>query len=81
MKYTETIEYAYDLLDHFYRIHKNQILCLGESQLTIMCPGEIYYLLKGVTKEGEAVFPQKFKGIELKSYSGSYIIFALKEIK
>lgn len=81
--YKESFEYAFDILDHFYRIHKNMILIIGEGNLIIYFPAEIYALLKMVDKKDKTKisFLQNFKGIDIEMYPGSKVIFGLKEIK
>lgn len=51
--YKESFEYAFDILDHFYHIHKNMILVIGEANLIIYFPAELYALLKMVNKKLE----------------------------
>lgn len=79
--YHNSIEYAFDLLEHFYQLHHNMILIVGAENLKIYLPSEIFALLKHITPEGKATYPDKFKGITLSVYTGSTIIFALKEDK
>ena len=43
--YKKTSEYAFDLLMHFYKLHVSQISKLGEENLEILCPNEIFELL------------------------------------
>lgn len=80
--YKESFEYAFDILDHFYGIHKNMILIIGEANLIIYFPAELFALLKMVNKKtGDVSFLHQFKGIDIELYSGSKVIFGLKEIK
>lgn len=82
VSYKESFEYAFDILEHFYGIHKNMILVIGEANLIIYFPAELYALLKMVNKKtGDVTFLQNFKGIDIELYSGSKVIFGLKEIK
>lgn len=80
--YKESFEYAFDILDHFYHIHKNMILVIGEANLIIYFPAELFALLKMVDKkDSEKIsFLQNFRGIDIEMYSGSKVIFGLKEI-
>ena len=64
-----------------YNFHHNMILIVGAENLKIYLPSEIFALLKHITPEGKTVYPEKFKGITLSVYTGSMIIFALKEDK
>lgn len=80
--YKKTSEYAYDLLMHFYNLHASQISKLGEENLEILMPNEIFELLAAmlpITKE--VIYPSKFMKIDIKAYSGTSILFVLKEIK
>ena len=43
--YKKTSEYAYDLLMHFYKLHLDQIKLIGEKNIKILCPNEIFELL------------------------------------
>ena len=79
--YKQTAEYAFDVLEHFYNIHENQILSLGKKNIFIMLPAEIYNLLEAKDKKGNCTFPAKFRDIQLESYTGSRILFCLKEVK
>lgn len=85
MSYKETAEYAFDLMEHFYKLHENQILCLGAANLKVMVPTEIYNLLEVKNKETEKMnvkaFPARYRKMDMYSYPGSTILFALKEIK
>lgn len=74
MEYKKTAEYAFDILEHFYHLHKDDIEQIGKDKITIMLPLEIYKLLG--TTSGD--YPTTFRGMELKSSSGSLVIFALK---
>ena len=77
--YHNSIEYAFDLLEHFYQLHHNMILCVGADNLIIYIPNEIFSLLKHIDSEGKTVYPKNFRSIKLMPYTGSIIIFALKE--
>lgn len=77
--YHNSIEYAFDLLEHFYQLHHNMILIVGADNLIIYIPNEIFSLLKHIDSEGKTVYPKNFRGIKLMAYTGSIIIFALKE--
>ena len=79
--YHNSIEYAFDLLEHFYKLHENMILCVGKENIKIYIPTEIFSLLKHIDTNGKTVFPETFHGIKLAVYTGSTIIFALKEDK
>lgn len=79
--YKQTAEYAFDLLDHFYRIHENQILSLGKENLFILIPTEIYNLLEVKDKNNISSFPIAFRNIKVEEYSGSRILFCLKEVR
>lgn len=83
VSYKESFEYAFDILDHFYRIHKNMILVIGEANLIIYFPAELFALLKMVDKNDKTKisFLQSFRGIDIEMYSGSKVIFGLKEMK
>lgn len=81
MSYAESVDYAYDLLEHFYNLYENQILSLGKENIKIMIPDKIFALLQAKDKDGNIDFPVKFKGIDLQVYTGSIIIFALKEVR
>lgn len=81
MAYKDTAEYAFDLLDHYYKLHSNQILCLGKDNLQIMIPETIYALLKAKDLKETTMFPTQFKGIDIQVYNGSFILFALKEVR
>ena len=76
--YKQSAEYAFDVLEHFYNIHHNQILSLGADNIFILLPEEIYKLLEAKDKKGNSIFPTKFKNIKLESYSGSRILFCLR---
>lgn len=78
--YKQTAEYAFDVLEHFYNIHHNQILSLGKDNIFILIPTEIYNLLEAKDSENVSHFPLTFKGIEIGVYSGSIILFCLKEV-
>ena len=80
--YKQTCEYCYDLMEHFYQIHKEQIALVGAENIAILVPAELYELL-ACKKRGsdEIVYPKKFRKIDFYSYHGSVIIFALKETK
>lgn len=75
MSYKETAEYAYDLLEHFYSINKSRIEELGSKNFKILVPKEILNLL--ITRTGN--LPNKFRNMDIESYSGSTIEFILKE--
>lgn len=81
--YKESFEYAFDILDHFYHIHQNMILTIGKENLIIYFPAELFALLKMVDKKDKTKisFLQKFRDIDIEMYSGSKVIFGLKEIK
>lgn len=79
--YKQTAEYAFDILDHFYRIHENQILSLGKENLFILIPTEIYNLLEVKDNEDVSSFPIAFRNIKVEEYPGSRILFCLKEVK
>lgn len=74
MEYKRTAEYAFDILEHFYQLHKDDIEQIGKEKITVMLPLEIYKLLE--TTSGD--YPTTYRGMELKSSSGSLVIFALK---
>ena len=80
MAYKDTCEYAFDLLDHYYQLHHNQILSLGKDNLQIMIPETIFALLKAKDSMDKTMFPIQFKGIDIQVYNGSFILFALKEV-
>ena len=80
-KYKETAEYANDLMEHFYNIHSNQILILGKEHFYMLVPREILHLLEYKTKDGQIKVPECFKKIPMKEYSGSEILFVLREVK
>lgn len=44
MGYKDTAEYAFDLMEHFYNIHENQILSLGKENIIVYVPEEIIKL-------------------------------------
>ena len=80
MEYKKTAEYVFDLMMYFYNIHKENILILGKEKFTVYVPKELYELLAcRQVYTGTIVYPSKFKGIEIKDYAGSTILFALKE--
>lgn len=79
--YKQTTEYAFDVLDHFYRIHENQILSLGKENLFLLIPSEIYRLLEVKDNKDISSFPIAFRDIKIEEYSGSRILFCLKEVK
>lgn len=81
MNYTESAEYAFDLLEHFYQLHHNMILCVGKENLIIYIPEKIYALLVCIDEKGKKSFPTTFREIKIQVYTGSTIIFALKEDK
>lgn len=79
--YKKTSEYAYDLLNHFYKLHFDQIKALGEENILILCPNEIFLLLAALEPfTQEVIYPTKFMKIDIKAYSGTSILFVLKEI-
>lgn len=80
MDYKDTPEYAFDLLEHFYNIHENQILSLGKENIVVYVPEEIMNLLECENSKGEISHPVRYRKMEMKSYKGSNILFALKEI-
>lgn len=80
MGYKDTAEYAFDLMEHFYNIHENQILSLGKENIVVYVPEEIMNLLECKNSKGEISHPDKYRKMEMKSYKGSNILFALKEI-
>lgn len=79
--YKQTAEYAFDVLEHFYNIHHNQILSLGKENVFILLPTEIYNLLEAKDDKHVSQFPIAFRDIKLEEYSGSRILFCLKEVK
>ena len=79
MEYKQTAEYAYDLLMHFYHIHENQIRLVGTDNIKILCPTEILSLLECKNVYNELFLPDKFMKMDLRAYSGSTILFVLKE--
>ena len=80
--YTQTCEYCYDLMEHFYQIHKEQIELVGAENVMIFVPAELYELLACKKHSSdEIVYPKRFRKIDFYSYHGSAIIFALKETK
>lgn len=79
MEYKQTAEYAYDLLEHFYKKHLDQIRIIGVNNITILCPSEILSLLE-VRYTDKVILPDKFRKMDIRSYSGSTILFVLKEI-
>lgn len=79
--YKQTAEYAFDVLEHFYNIHHNQILSLGKENIFILLPTEIYNLLEAKDEYHISHFPITFRDIKLEEYSGSRILFCLKEVK
>lgn len=79
--YKQTAEYAFDVLDHFYRIHENQILSLGKENLFLLIPSEIYRLLEVKDNKDISSFPIAFRDIKIEEYSGLRILFCLKEVK
>ncbi len=79
--YKQTAEYAFDVLEHFYHIHQNQILSLGKENLFILIPTEIYRLLEVKDNNNISSFPIAFRNIKIEEYSGSRILFCLKEVK
>ena len=81
MGYKDTAEYAFDLMEHFYNIHENQILSLGKENIIVYVPEEIIKLLECKTKEGKITYPDHYRKMEMKSYKESKILFALKEVK
>ena len=81
MSYSETAEYAFDLLEHFYHLHENQVLSLGKENIMILIPDRIFALLQAKDVNGNIDFPTKFKDIQLHVYTGSSIVFALKEVR
>ena len=46
MEYKKTAEYAFDILEHFYKLHKDDIEQIGKDKITVMLPLEIYKLLE-----------------------------------
>lgn len=82
MEYKETAECAFDLMEHFYRIHKEQIDILGADKFDVYVPSEILNLLEcrdRITKK--ITYPIRYRKMTIISYEGSEILFALKEIK
>lgn len=80
MRYKETFEYAFDLLDHFYRINILFIEEHDKNDIEIHVPTEIYKLLACRERgTGTIVFPPKFKGIDLVQYDGSTIEYVEKQ--
>lgn len=80
--YKQTCEYCYDLMEHFYQIHKDQITLIGKDNVMIFVPAELYELLACEDyKTKQIYYPKRFREIDFYSYHGSAIIFALKEPK
>ena len=79
--YKQSAEYAFDVLEHFYNIHHNQILSLGKENIFILIPTEIYNLLEAKDENKISHFPIAFRDIKIEEYSGSRILFCLKEVK
>lgn len=79
--YKQSAEYAFDLLEHFYNKHHNQILSIGKENIFILIPTEIYNLLESKDENNISHFPIAFRKIKIEEYPGSRILFCLKEDK
>ena len=78
--YKQTVEYAYDLLEHFYNINILYLETNGIDKVEMLVPNEIYELLKAKDKKTkEIIYPHSFKGVTLTPYEGSSIDFVLKK--
>lgn len=82
MGYTQTSEYAFDLLEHFYNIHKEQIDLVGKDNIEIYVPTEIYELLAFKEYKSDKIkYPKAYRKMPIHRWDCGCLIFALIEPK
>lgn len=74
MEYNKTAEYAFDILDHFYNLKKDEIEAVGKDKIRVLLPLEIYKLLERT----DGTYPKTFRKMDLSPTTCSLVIFALK---
>ena len=81
LRYKQTHEYAYDLLEHFYNINILFVESHAQNEIEIHVPVEIFNLLAcRDMRTGDIVYPYKFKGIDLVPTKSSSIEYVEKQM-
>ena len=80
--YKETAEYAFDLMEHFYKLNILFVEENGKENIEILVPQEIYNLLEcRDRKTGEITHPTHYRKMPMIPYEGSTLDFVLKKHK
>lgn len=78
--YKETVEYAYDLLEHFYKLNVQIISEIGTENIEVHVPQEIYELLKCENiRTGEIYYPTQFRHIDIVPLTSTSTITFVKK--
>lgn len=78
--YKETVEYAFDLLEHFYNINILFVEENGVENIEVLVPEEIHHLLACKdSKTGQITYPTRYRKMDIVPYEGTSIDFVLKK--
>lgn len=78
MKYKESAEYVFDLLEHEYKQVDVFIHIIGADKFNIIVPDYLRTNLEARTFKGEIVYPSKYRGMNIKFAPVVKPLFALK---
>lgn len=80
--YKETAEYAFDLMEHFYKLNILFVEENGKENIEILVPQEIYNLLACKDmKTGKITYPKRYRKMDMIPYEGTSLDFVLKKHK
>ena len=80
--YKQTAEYAFDLMEHFYKLNILFVEENGEENIEVLVPQEIYELLACRDKKtGGITYPTRYRKMDIIPYEGTTLDFVLKSKK
>lgn len=80
--YKQTAEYAFDLIEHFYKLNILFVEENGEENIEVLVPQEIYELLACRDKKtGGITYPTHYRKMDIIPYEGTTLDFVLKSKK
>lgn len=75
MHYKETAEFVFDMLEHEYKIHFDDIVTVGHDKFEVWIPLKYKENLRTITND----YPTAYRTMEIKYMYISRIHFVLKE--
>lgn len=79
MNYRETAEFVFDMLEHKYRNHYDEMMTIGSNKFEVWIPLKYKENLKATNNKGITSYPTHYRDIEIRFMNIGRIHFVLKE--